>query len=233
MELKVLTCPQCGAMLEMGASSTVVCAYCNSQMVVSGAPPQNAPPQSNEKTNGIVLRIDDVFRIAGKGTVVTGKTEATVSVGDKLALQDVRGNKTMDVIIDGITAGTSTNTTEKTTANAGELVILLLRDVARDVPKEGMLLVRGTLPPKTKGVVLEIDDVGVRPGQKMFAMGKAHATDSPVLAGEELVLQDAGGNKIMNVTVDGNAMYIDGRAGIMLENVSADDVKKGMFLVRE
>jgi len=74
------------------------------------------------------LTVSDVFSIKGRGTVVTGTVESgTVSTGDTVQLTRADG-RTGEITIDGIEAFRKV----LKTANAGDVIGLLLRHLGRD-----------------------------------------------------------------------------------------------------
>ena len=83
--------------------------------------------------------IDDVFSIAKRGTVVTGKVEAgTLNVGDEVAVQGTGGQKRTTV------AGIEMFRKMASQANAGDMVGILLKDIGKqDVQKGDVLLCPG------------------------------------------------------------------------------------------
>ena len=85
---------------------------------------------------GFRMTVSDVFSIKGRGTVVTGTVESgTVSTGDTVHLTRADGS-TRDVTIDGIEAFRKM----LKVANAGDVVGLLVRRLARDdIAKDDVL----------------------------------------------------------------------------------------------
>ena len=78
------------------------------------------------------MTVEDVFSIAKRGTVVTGKIEAgTLNVGDEVVIQAQAGERK-----------TTVNGLEKfrkklEQANAGDLVGILFKDIAKDDIQRG------------------------------------------------------------------------------------------------
>ena len=85
---------------------------------------------------GFRMTVSDVFSIKGRGTVVTGTVESgTVSTGDTVRLTRADGS-TRDVTVDGIEAFRKV----LKVANAGDVVGLLVRRLARDdIAKDDVL----------------------------------------------------------------------------------------------
>src|ERR1041384_6160493 len=85
------------------------------------------------------MTIEDVFSIAKRGTVVTGKIEAgTLSVGDEVAINGKNGEKR--TVVAGIEAFRKT----LSQANAGDAVGILFKDVAKqDIQRGDVILSPG------------------------------------------------------------------------------------------
>src|SRR5512143_3592041 len=80
--------------------------------------------------------IEDVFSIAGRGTIVTGKIDSgTVRAGDELVIRGTGGQRRATVV--GVEA--SRKVLEE--AHAGDTVGVLLKDVARALIERGDELV--------------------------------------------------------------------------------------------
>jgi elongation factor Tu len=82
------------------------------------------------------MTVEDVFSIAKRGTVVTGKIEAgTLNVGDEVAIQGRNGER--KTVITGIEMFRKTTSQ----ANAGDNVGILLRDISKqDVQRGDVIL---------------------------------------------------------------------------------------------
>ena len=79
--------------------------------------------------------VEDVFSIAKRGTVVTGKIETgTLKVGDEVAINGKNGEKR--TVVTGIEAFRKT----LSQANAGDMVGILLKDIAKQDIKPGDVL---------------------------------------------------------------------------------------------
>lgn len=85
------------------------------------------------------MMVEDVFSIAKRGTVVTGKIESgTLRVGDEVAINGKNGEKR--TVVTGIEAFRKT----VSQANAGDTVGILLKDIAKqDIQRGDVLLSPG------------------------------------------------------------------------------------------
>jgi len=83
--------------------------------------------------------VEDVFSIARRGTVVTGKIESgTLKVGDEVAINGKQGEKR--TVVAGIEAFRKT----LSQANAGDTVGILLKDIAKqDIQRGDVILCPG------------------------------------------------------------------------------------------
>ena len=106
---------------------------------VAGAP-QPAPsptiPAGGSIGGPFRMLVEDVFVIQGRGTVVTGRVElGSVSVGEVVEWTHPDG-RAMSASVSGLEAFRKT----LTTAGAGEMIGVLLRDVERaDIPAGSVL----------------------------------------------------------------------------------------------
>jgi len=73
------------------------------------------------------MRIEDVFSIAGRGTVVTGKVKGTIHINDAVLITTKDGRK-IETVLGGIEAFRKTLDVAMDGDNCG----LLLKNVARD-----------------------------------------------------------------------------------------------------
>lgn len=99
---------------------------------------QNRPPINNPsvRSNGARFVIDDVFTIAGRGTVVTGKvTRGSFSVGDTVTIDCDHSFKT---VIMGIEQFRKICDSVSEGADAG----ILLRGVQRNQVVKGNLIIK-------------------------------------------------------------------------------------------
>jgi len=85
------------------------------------------------------MTVEDVFSIAKRGTVVTGKIEGgTLKVGDEVAIQGSHGEKR--TVVTGIEMFRKV----MSQANAGDNVGILLKDVSKqDVQRGDVILCPG------------------------------------------------------------------------------------------
>jgi elongation factor Tu len=86
------------------------------------------------------MTVEDVFSIAKRGTVVTGKIESgTLRVGDEIAINGKNGEKRTFV------AGIEALRKILSEANAGDAVGILLKDIAKqDVQRGDVILCPGS-----------------------------------------------------------------------------------------
>ena len=86
------------------------------------------------------MTVQDVFSIAKRGTVVTGKIEAgTLRVGDEVAINGKNGEKRT------VVAGIEAFRKILSEANAGDAVGILLKDVTKqDIQRGDILLCPGS-----------------------------------------------------------------------------------------
>jgi translation elongation factor EF-Tu-like GTPase len=97
------------------------------------APAASAPLSFDKPATGFRMTIEDVFSIAGRGTVVTGRVEAgSISKGATLHLTRV-GGSTRELEVTGIEMFRKI----VDTATTGDNVGLLLKDVGRDDVGQG------------------------------------------------------------------------------------------------
>jgi elongation factor Tu len=81
------------------------------------------------------MTVEDVFSIAKRGTVVTGKIEAgTLRVGDEVAINGKNGEKRT------LVTGIETFRKALNEANAGDTVGVLLKDIAKQHIERGDVL---------------------------------------------------------------------------------------------
>ena len=81
------------------------------------------------------MRIEDVFSIAGRGTVVTGKVKGTIHINDAVLITTKDGRK-IETVLGGIEAFRKTLDVAMDGDNCG----LLLKNVARDeVSRDDMI----------------------------------------------------------------------------------------------
>jgi len=92
--------------------------------------------QSGAAGDGFRLTVQDVFAIAGRGTVVTGRIESgTISEGARVRLTRADGTMRQSTV-----TGIEMFRKVHDTAAAGDNVGLLLRDLARDDVARGDIL---------------------------------------------------------------------------------------------
>lgn len=91
--------------------------------------------QADFGDSNFVFKVDDVFSISGRGTVVTGRVlKGSVIVGDEVNISDI-GKKTY---VNGIEMFRKS----LNEANEGDIAGLLLSDVSRNEVKRGFTLIK-------------------------------------------------------------------------------------------
>jgi translation elongation factor EF-1alpha len=122
-------CPNCGAPLSLEGDR---CKFCHVPVVIEGRPPDApsvAPPAPSAARPGdpnapFALTVDDVFSIAKRGTVVTGRVACgSVRVGDDLVIDGAGGSRRVRC------TGVEKFRKKHDVATAGETVGLLLDGV--------------------------------------------------------------------------------------------------------
>lgn len=110
----------------------------------SPQPPEKAPTEA-PAASGALFPVEDVFTIAGRGTVVTGKVErGTIKLGDTLEL--IHGGQGRAVTVKGLDKFRAI--VEQ--AGPGDVVGVLLQGVGRDeVARGDVLATPGTLVART------------------------------------------------------------------------------------
>ncbi|MGL4643471.1 MAG: elongation factor Tu [Vagococcus fluvialis] len=105
------------------------------------------PTPSRDTDKPLLLSVEDVFSISGRGTVVSGRIErGTVSVGEEIEIVGIK-NETKKAIVTGIEM--FRKTLEK--GEAGDNVGLLLRGVTKDEVERGQVIAKpGSITPHTK-----------------------------------------------------------------------------------
>ena len=106
----------------------------------------NIPAPEREADKPFLMAIEDVFSIAGRGTVVTGRIEqGVITVGDKVEIVGLRDTQE--------TTCTGVEMFQKTLneGQAGDNVGILLRGTKKeDVERGQVLAAKGSIPPHTK-----------------------------------------------------------------------------------
>ncbi|MBO0442062.1 elongation factor Tu [Vagococcus fluvialis] len=105
------------------------------------------PTPSRDTDKPLLLSVEDVFSISGRGTVVSGRIErGTVSVGEEIEIVGIK-NETKKAVVTGIEM--FRKTLEK--GEAGDNVGLLLRGVTKDEVERGQVIAKpGSITPHTK-----------------------------------------------------------------------------------
>jgi elongation factor Tu len=88
------------------------------------------------------MTIEDVFAIRGRGTVVTGRVESgTLHVGDTVKIE------TWDGVIKAVVTGIEMFRRRVKQANVGDIVGVVLRDVAKEDVQRGDVLTGNSADP--------------------------------------------------------------------------------------
>ncbi len=100
MTVASITCPNCGASLELKPRQELItCTYCNSNLHFSaeaGARPavQHVTESAKFADSTFHMTVEDVFPIRNRGIVAIGRVSSgTLRIGDTIVIR--RGNKTM------------------------------------------------------------------------------------------------------------------------------------------
>lgn len=94
------------------------------------------PSSDGEEPSGKgSMRIEDVFSITGRGTVVTGKVKGTIHINDAVLITTKDGRK-IETVLGGIEAFRKTLDVAMDGDNCG----LLLKNVARDEVGRGDII---------------------------------------------------------------------------------------------
>ncbi len=110
------------------------------------------PTPSRDTEKPLLLSVEDVFSISGRGTVVSGRIErGTVSVGEEIEIVGIK-NETKKAVVTGIEM--FRKTLEK--GEAGDNVGLLLRGVTKDEVERGQVIAK----PGSKVKFAAIDRLG-------------------------------------------------------------------------
>ena len=106
------------------------------------------PTPERETDKPFLMPVEDVFSIAGRGTVVTGAiSQGTINLGDKIEIVGLKD--TQETTVTGIEMFRK----EMDFAEAGDNAGLLLRGIAKDQVERGqVLVVPGSITPHTKFV---------------------------------------------------------------------------------
>ncbi len=104
------------------------------------------PTPQRETDKSFLMPVEDVFSIAGRGTVVTGAiSQGTINLGDKVEIVGLKD--TQETTVTGIEMFRK----EMDYAEAGDNAGLLLRGIAKDEVERGQVLVLpGSITPHTK-----------------------------------------------------------------------------------
>ncbi len=106
----------------------------------------NIPEPTRERDKPFLMAIEDVFSIAGRGTVVTGRIESgLIKINEKVQIIGLA--PVQDTVVTGIEMFNKL----LDEGQAGDNVGLLLRGIAKEAVERGQVLARpGTITPHTK-----------------------------------------------------------------------------------
>ena len=142
MSIENITCPNCGASLELRPGQDLVtCVYCNSSLQISGESGAKAPVQRvteglKSTDSSFRMTVEEVFSIRNRGTIVTGCiASGTLRIGDKIVIH--RGNTTRTAVVGAIEMFHKM----LDQAKAGDIVGVLFKDLTRDDIQRGDELV--------------------------------------------------------------------------------------------
>jgi len=104
------------------------------------------PTPTRETDKAFLMPVEDVFSIAGRGTVVTGAiSQGTIKLGEQVEIVGLKDTQTTTV------TGIEMFRKEMDFAEAGDNAGLLLRGIAKDDVERGqVLVVPGSITPHTK-----------------------------------------------------------------------------------
>ena len=104
------------------------------------------PTPTRETEKSFLMPVEDVFSIAGRGTVVTGAiSQGTIKLGEQVEIVGLKDTQTTTV------TGIEMFRKEMEYAEAGDNAGLLLRGIAKDEVERGQVLVLpGSITPHTK-----------------------------------------------------------------------------------
>jgi len=124
---KVENCPRCGNPMPRGFLSSLFGLFRGKAEPPVPAP-SPTPTRTRDAAGRFAFRVEDVFSISGRGTVVTGRVASgEIRVGDEVAFTSPKG-KAMTCAVIGVEMFRKV----LDVAKAGDTVGLLLRGVKRE-----------------------------------------------------------------------------------------------------
>lgn len=94
----------------------------------------NIIPQDINIEGNVIMEVDDVFAITGRGTVVVGKiVNGNLQVGDEVVIQSSVVSKNINTTVEAIEMFRK----QVTVASAGELVGVMLSDISKGDVQSG------------------------------------------------------------------------------------------------
>ena len=92
MDKNVIQCSSCGATISKNGK---FCEYCGARLFLDEEASKVVENGSSAEAGATAMVVMDVFSIMGRGTVVTGRAENTIKVGDKV--RNTRTNETLEI----------------------------------------------------------------------------------------------------------------------------------------
>lgn len=137
MSIESITCPNCGASLELKPGQDLVkCVWCNSSLQISAvgakALVQSVIESPVPNDSAFRMTVEDVFAIRGRGTIVTGRiASGTLHLGDQINVH--RGNTTRKAVVTAIEIYHKM----LDQAKVGDIVGVLFKDLTGDDVQRG------------------------------------------------------------------------------------------------
>ncbi|MEO8360534.1 MAG: EF-Tu/IF-2/RF-3 family GTPase [Vicinamibacteria bacterium] len=123
------TCPQCGTLVTKGILASFFGMFRAKPLPTKAVPPK--APRARDAAGAFRMKVEDIFTISGRGTVVTGQiASGDIRIGDEVSFVSTKG-VSMKSNITGIEMFQKV----VDVAKAGDRVGLLLRGVRlNDIP---------------------------------------------------------------------------------------------------
>jgi hypothetical protein len=127
------TCPQCGNLVSRGFLASIAGLF---RSKPATGKPASAPAPPRASAGSFKMKVEDVFSISGRGTVVTGRVSSgEVRIGDEVRIQNDQGTWTRTSVT-GIEMFRKIVDVAKVDDNVG----LLLRKVGRQDVAVGTMI---------------------------------------------------------------------------------------------
>jgi translation elongation factor EF-G len=118
-------CPRCGNPAPRGFLASLFGMLRGKTSASPSAPSTPAAPRTRDAAGGFSMKVEDIFSISGRGTVVTGRVaEGEIHIGDEVRLMSKTGATIQSAVV-----GIEMFKKVVKVAKAGEDVGLLLRGV--------------------------------------------------------------------------------------------------------